>query len=288
MKDGVPANIDGMVRYGSFQQVDNLKIHVWGMGGGYPVVLIHGFTGTAYDWRFNIPELARHFSTYAFDLPGFGYSQKPLNFEYNADGYADFVLSFLDARDIDKAVLVGNSLGGHVALQTCARYPHRVSGLVLIDSGGYPGSMQFPLFQIMAVPVLGNIAMQLLSRFTIRQVLKHVIFYDASFATRDAVSEYFNVYLTANARKIPAVVVRNMKLDEREIPGMLKYINCPVQIIWGQQDRVIPSCWATCFSRDINNSSLIIIPGAGHMPQVEKAEVVNHTVCSFVQKVRQR
>jgi pimeloyl-ACP methyl ester carboxylesterase len=277
--------LERSVGYGSFISVKNIKIHVWEAGEGYPLILIHGFTGTAYDWRFNIPELAKNFSVHAFDLPGFGYSQKPLDFKYNADGYADFVIDFMDERGIDKAVLVGNSLGGHVALNTCARYAKRVSGLVLVDSGGYPASKKFLLFNLMTRPVLGKLMMQLNSRNTIRQALKNTILFNSAFATEDVISDYYNVYSTPNARKIPPVVVRNMTADESRTPEILKLIQSPTLIIWGEQDKVIPLCWGECFHRDINNSSLVIIPESGHMPQIEQSETVNKAIASFVTSI---
>jgi pimeloyl-ACP methyl ester carboxylesterase len=251
MKKAGTAAEQKLAGYGSFVQIGKLKIHVWEMGDGYPVVLIHGFTGTAYDWRFNITTLAKQFWVHAFDLPGFGYSEKPLDFKYNADGYSDFVHSFLDSRGIDKAVLAGNSLGGHVALNTCARYPDRVSGLVLIDSGGYPESKSFLLFNLMKTPILGNLMMQFISPSTIGQALRKNILYDASFATDDVITDYYNVYRTANARKIPPVVVKNMTADEIRTPETVKNIKCPTLIIWGEQDKIIPQKWAEQFKNDI-------------------------------------
>jgi pimeloyl-ACP methyl ester carboxylesterase len=286
MRTGKSIPMQELVSYGSFLEVGNLNIHVWEMGSGYPVVLLHGFTATSYDWRFNIPELAKEFSVHAPDLPGFGYSQKPLDFKYDDDGYAEFMRSFLESRNIQKAVLAGNSLGGQVALNTCIRHPERVSGLVLIDAGGYPASMEFPPFKLMAAPVLGDIMMRLTSRFVIRQVLARAILYDSSFATNEVISDYYNVYLTANARKIPPVVVRNMTGDKYQTPEMWKAIKCPVLIIWGEEDKVIPVKWAERFHRDIPGSSLLIIPRAGHMPHVEKAEIVNKAIADFVRKIQ--
>ena len=285
MTEHQAAELERSVGYGSFISVKNLDIHVWEAGEGYPVILIHGFTGTAYDWRFNIPVLAKNFSVHAFDLPGFGYSQKPLNFKYNADGYADFVIDFMDERGIGKAVLVGNSLGGHVALNACARYAKRISGLVLVDSGGYPDSKKFLLFNLMTRPVLGKLMMQLNSRNTIRQALKNAILYNPAFATEDVISDYYNVYSTPNARKIPLVVVRNMTADESRTPETLKLIQSPTLIIWGEQDKVIPLCWGECFHRDITNSSLAKVPESGHMPQIEQSETVNKSITGFIKSI---
>jgi pimeloyl-ACP methyl ester carboxylesterase len=277
--------LESPVAYGSFISVKDIKIHIWEAGKGYPVILVHGFTGTAYDWRFNIPELAKNFSVHAFDLPGFGYSQKPLDFKYDADGYADFVVDFLDERGIDKAVLAGNSLGGHVALNTTARYPKRVSGMVLIDSGGYPDSKKFLLFNLMTRPVLGKLMMQLNSPGTIRQALKDTILYNPAFATEDVISDYYNVYSTPDARKIPPIVVRNMTADEKRVPEILKLIQSPALIIWGEQDKVIPVCWGECFHRDITNSSLVKVPESGHMPQIEQSAMVNKAITGFITSI---
>jgi pimeloyl-ACP methyl ester carboxylesterase len=285
MTEHQATELERSVGYGSFISVKDLKIHVWEAGEGYPVILIHGFTGTAYDWRFNIPELAKNYSVHALDLPGFGYSQKPLDFKYDADGYADFVRDFLDQRGIDKAMLAGNSLGGHIALNTCARYPERVSGLVLIDSGGYPGSKKFLLFNLMKKPVLGKLMMRLNSRSTIRQALKNTILYDPAFATEDVISDYYNVYRTSNARKTPPVIVRNMTADESRTPEILKLIQSSTLIIWGEQDKVIPLYWGECFHRDITNSSLVIVPESGHMPQIEQSETVNRAITNFITSI---
>ncbi|MCX6005432.1 MAG: alpha/beta fold hydrolase, partial [Chloroflexi bacterium] len=103
----------------SFINIADINTHVWEAGAGTPLVMVHGFMGTAYDWRLNINDLSKHFAVKAFDLPGFGYSDKPLDFPYTSAGYAGFLKTFLDAYNIKKAVLVGNSMGGEIALQTC-------------------------------------------------------------------------------------------------------------------------------------------------------------------------
>ena len=93
--------------------------------------------GTTHNWRFNIEELGKHFQCQRIR------QRKPMDFDYTSKGYARFVIDFMDARKIEKAVLVGNSLGGQIAIKTCLEYTDRVSTLVLIDSGGYPGSVRF-------------------------------------------------------------------------------------------------------------------------------------------------
>jgi pimeloyl-ACP methyl ester carboxylesterase len=268
--------------YGTFTKIDNLNIHVWSVGNGMPVVLIHGFMSMAYDWRFNIRELGKHFSVYALDLPGFGYSDKPLNFDYTSNGYTEFIASFLNAYHIERAVLVGNSMGGQIALMTCLKYPDRVAGLVLIDSGGYPHSVEFLPFKLLKAPVIGEFSMALVNRTVVKIMLRKGIYFDGSFATDEVINNYGNVYGTVNARKIPPIVMRRIVKDEENIASNLGKIKCPVLIIWGAEDKVISPSRAEMFRRDISNASAMVIPQAGHMPQIEKSKTVNNAVIDFI------
>ena len=89
-------------------------------------------------WRFNIDALSRSHQVWTFDLPGSGYSDKPAAFPYTHKSYAEFVRDFMTVMGIPKAVLVGQSLGGTVALEFALDFPEKTAGIVLIDSGGYP------------------------------------------------------------------------------------------------------------------------------------------------------
>ena len=275
-------NCRSAIQCGTFRKIDNLNIHVLAVGSGMPVVLIHGFMSMAYDWRFNIQELGKHFSVYALDLPGFGYSDKPLNFNYSSNGYAEFITSFLDEYGIDQAVLVGNSMGGQIALMTCLKCPERVAGLVLIDSGGYPNSVEFLPFKLLNVPVIGEFSMALVSRTIIKIMLRRGIYFDGYFATDEVINNYHNVYGSVNARKIPPIVIRRIVKDEVTIASNLGNIKCPVLIIWGAEDKVISPSRAEMFRRDISNASVLTIPQAGHMPQIEKSKTVNNAVIDFL------
>jgi len=270
---------------GTFKKINGLNIHVLNAGNGLPVVLVHGYMGMAYDWRYNIKELGQHFSVYALDLPGFGYSEKPLTFDYTSNGYAEFIISFLDTYRIKRAVLVGNSMGGQIVLMACLKYPERVAGLVLIDSGGYPQSVQFVPFKILKVPVIGEISMALVSRTVIRTMLRRGIYFKSSFVTDEVIDNYYSVYCTVNARKMPPVIMRSVMKDEAGIILHLDEINCPTLIIWGAEDRVISPAKAEMFHRDIKDASLLMVPGAGHMPQVEKSRTVNRALIGFMSKV---
>ena len=275
-------NCQSSTQPGIFTKIDNLNIHVLTAGNGIPVVLIHGFMGMAYDWRFNIDELGKYFLVYALDLPGFGCSDKPLNFDYTSNGYAEFIASFLDLHSIRRSVLVGNSMGGQIALTACLKYPERVAGLVLIDSGGYPRSVEFLPFKLLKVPVIGEISMTLINRTIIKIMLRKGIYFDGSFATDEVITNYYGVYRLVNARKMPPIVMRKIISDEAYVASRLNEIKCPTLVIWGAEDRVISPSRAEMFRRDISGASVMMIPQAGHMPQVEKSKTVNKAIIDFL------
>ena len=275
-----------LVDYGDFTEVNGMDIHIWTEGtddvGKTPIILIHGFTASLYTWRFNIEELGREFPVYALDLPGFGFSDKPLNFDYSLSGYADFIVAFMDEMGIKKAVLVGNSMGGGIAIKTFSKYPERVEGLVLIDALAYPGAGMIFGFKLMKHPVIGKIMMSMSYRFVIKHLILPGIYYDKDFITDDVIDSYYDVYKTENARKVPRWVsreiIRSYPIIEEEIKG----ISVPTLIIWGEDDHLIPEKNATYFARDITDSQLEIIPKAGHMPHEEKSAEVNSLIKDFL------
>lgn len=274
----VPA--ETLVEYGSFVNIGGQEIHVWEEGAGKPVVMIHGFTGTTYDWRNNIKELSRRYAVFALDLPGFGYSAKPLDFEYSPEGFADFIVSYMDARGIGNAVLVGHSMGGLIAVATCLKHPERVSRLILVDPGGY-GNPRFLPFRMMRLPIVGELLMSLNYRFVVEQSLKGV-FYDSSLITPDVVDSYYNVYHTENARKTPPIVIRNLTKEPHLSAAVLTHVRCPALVIWGANDEVIPPSNAHYFERDLSDVKLMMVPEAGHLPHVEKADKVNQAMIEFI------
>ncbi len=281
-----PVPAADLVDYGSFTTIDGLNIHVrvegLEKGNKTPIILIHGFTASLYTWRFNIEELGKEFPVYALDLPGFGYSDKPEDFQYDLDGYADFIVKFMDAMKIRRAILVGNSMGGGIAMKTALNHPERVAKLVLIDSIGYAEvKRRFLVFALMQYPVVGEILMSLNHRSVVERSLKGGPYYDTSFVTDDVVDSYYNVYKTEYARKVPLIVMKNLTKNYPFKEGDLKDIKAPTLVIWGSNDNLISVDVVENFTRDIKGSSAVVFPETGHMPQEEKSDLVNGLIKNF-------
>jgi pimeloyl-ACP methyl ester carboxylesterase len=116
-------------------EVDGLLTHYLAAGEGPPLLLLHALGESALDWRWVLPDLARTHRVYAPDLPGFGDSAKPTA-DYSPVFFEGFVAAFLDALEVERAAVVGNSLGGLIALRLALSEPARTSALALIDSAG--------------------------------------------------------------------------------------------------------------------------------------------------------
>ncbi len=126
-----------------FVMVGSLKTHYVRKGDhGRPLVLIHGFGSCTYTWRRNLDALATRYQVYALDLKGFGLTAKPKDGHYRHSDFVAHLLGFLDAMKLERPILVGNSMGGAVAIEFALRYPSRTGGLVLVDSAplGLPKS----------------------------------------------------------------------------------------------------------------------------------------------------
>ncbi|NIR25675.1 MAG: alpha/beta fold hydrolase, partial [Gammaproteobacteria bacterium] len=125
---------------GKFIDLDGRTTHYIEQGEGEPIILLHGFFYDSYLWASNIDALAETFKVYALDLWGFGYStREPLDYGYPL--YADQVLLFMDGLGIQRASLVGQSMGGGTAILFCVQHRQRVNKLLLVDPAGMPNPL---------------------------------------------------------------------------------------------------------------------------------------------------
>ena len=140
-------------------EVGGLPIRYLSAGEGPPLVLLHGAGDNALDWQWVMPTLAATYRVYAPDLPGSPDSARP-KVDYSPGFFERFVAAFVDTLNIGRAVFVGNSLGGLIALRLALSEPARVSALVLVDSAGL-GRAVNPAFMSVNVPGLGEAAIPL-------------------------------------------------------------------------------------------------------------------------------
>jgi pimeloyl-ACP methyl ester carboxylesterase len=248
-----------------YQKVDALRIRYVHKGHGPPVILLHGIASSIYTWKDVLPALAAHHDVIAMDLPGFGDSSVPAS--YDSEQAVRSVLVLMDGLGIRRASIVGNSLGGALAVVIAARTPERVDRLVLIDAAGYnfaPKDRPWVLRLVGAVPaaVVEALPLRPMVTLALRQV-----FHDDSLVTPARVAEY-----VAPLRRPGAMAAFRQVLvtgDSLGFPEIIRGVKAPTLIVWGRYDTWIPPRDAERFAADIEGARVALVE-AGHMPQEER------------------
>jgi pimeloyl-ACP methyl ester carboxylesterase len=237
------------------------------------VILLHGLGANAESWQFNIAPLAASYHVIAPDQVGFGKSDKPL-IKYRLGTYVDFLDKFMAELKIEKAALVGNSMGGWVAAMTAIKYPNRVEKIVLADAAGILPSSAINFDDIYQ---LNNS-----TRDEVRANLKR-IFANPLFANNESlVDQFMTARVTTGDGYTINSLIESIKRKEDFLDTRLGEIKKPTLIIWGKQDGLLPLADGEKFNKGIAGSKLVVFDPCGHVPQVEKAADFNKEVLSFL------
>jgi pimeloyl-ACP methyl ester carboxylesterase len=257
------------------------------MGSGPDVLLLHGLGSTKASFFDTAAALSRDYRVHALDFPGFGSSSKPATAPYSARYFADTVVNMLDALDIDRAHLVGNSMGGRVALEVGLRAPERVGAMALLcPAVAFIRRGLHPLVRVLR-PELGllphrfrrtTVASQFWSLFADRDLV------DPSMADI-AVDEFQNVYSSAGARFAFLTAARNIYLEppfgRRGFYPRLAELEVPALFIWGSHDKLVPPAFKRHVGEWLPGAEQIVLQGCGHVPQVEHPEQTNGLLRRF-------
>jgi pimeloyl-ACP methyl ester carboxylesterase len=266
--------------------VHGQRIAYLDVGEGPPVILIHGFGGSMWQWEYQQHTLSQHFRVVTLDLPGAGLSDKP-EIDYRPDQMLDFFLGFMDAVKIPQATLVGNSMGAGLAIGMALEYPTRVAKLVLVD--GLPQHVMEKLtspsvrraLETRAPDWLISFGNMLFGGLMIESVLKEIV-HDPALLT-PAVIERSNRNRQRPGIIKPIMAVReNLPLWESEFAVRVGTITHPTLVLWGEEDRVFPIAVGEELHQIIKGSQFIRIPKAGHIPQWERPDVVNQELITFI------
>jgi pimeloyl-ACP methyl ester carboxylesterase len=254
-----------------FVLIDGVKAHFRDEGprdDPEPLILLHGTSSSLHTWDGWTQALKANHRVIRVDLPGFGLTGPTVDGDYRMQVYSHFVASLMDALQVKRAVLVGNSLGGFVAWKTAVDYPKRVSKLVLVDAAGYSTTAtSVPLgFKIAQIPMLSGLMGHVLPRSVIESSLRNV-YADPSKINAELVDRYYELALRAGNRQ--ALAARFSQNKPGEFETQIKDIKQPTLIIWGGQDRLIPPDNAKRFHRDIAKSRLVMFDKLGHVGHEE-------------------
>ena len=258
------------------------------LGQGPPVILIHGFGGSMWQWEHQQRPLSAEFRLITPDLIGSGLSAKP-EIEYLPEQMLDHFVGFMDALHIGEAALVGNSMGAGLAIAMALTYPDRVSRLVLID--GLPARVREQLTSPSIKRALDTSAPSWLASFgnwlfgglMIESVLKEIV-HDPALLT-PAVIERSNRNRQRPGIIPPLMTVRDtLPLWESGFARRIGEIRHPTLVVWGDEDRVFPLSVGEELHRTIAGSTLVRIPKSGHIPQWERPDLANRAMIDFLRR----
>jgi triacylglycerol lipase len=248
-------------------------IHYWDVGSGPVVVLVHGLGSRKEDWLPVVAPLSQKYRVLVPDQIGFGRSDKLL-IDYRIQTYVDFLDEFLRDLKVEKASLVGESLGGWIS----ALYAAEITGgahvvpvekLVLVDAAGLNQEKPVP-------PVLNP------STLAGMRGLMEAVFYDTSWLTEDALRKIFADKLSTHDGYTVRSILGNPAIASERLDNRLGEIHVPTLVVWGKQDNLLPIVNGERYAAGIAGARLVSFDKCGHVPPIEKAEEFVNAVTAFL------
>ncbi len=246
------------------------------IGNGVPLLLIHGFPLDRTLWRTQIAGLSQLYRVIAPDLRGFGRSSETDGEAVTMDQYAADLKSLLDSVNIPQAVVGGISMGGYIALAFYAQYADRVKGLILANTRAVPDSQEGKQSRLANAQKVGEDGPGFLVETMAPNMLGPAAKTEIKIAVRSMMARQ-------RAAGI-ASALRGMAIRP-DRTALLRFATVPVLIVSGSQDVLIPPSDSEVMHALIPNSRLVIIPDAGHLSNLDKADAFNHVVREFYKQV---
>jgi pimeloyl-ACP methyl ester carboxylesterase len=248
-------------------------------GSGDPVLMLHGsgpgVSGTA-NWQRNIPTLAERFHVLAPDIVGFGQTERPDDVVYSLRSWTDHVWAFLDAHGIERTAVVGNSLGGRIALQMATDHPDRIGRMVLMGS---PGVGMTPTEGLAALRAYEP------SHDAMRTLLRTYFAVDPALITDELVTIRYEASIADGAFE----AYRAMFFDPRHRGSELaiteaevRAIDTPILLVHGREDKVVPLAVSQTMVELLPNADLHVFSHCGHWTQIERAAEFTALVGDFL------
>jgi pimeloyl-ACP methyl ester carboxylesterase len=259
------------------------RVSTMSAGRGKTVLCLPGLGGTKASFLTTVAALADSYRVVAIDLPGFGESDKPIAAPYDAPWFARTVVSLLDALEIKRAHLVGNSMGGRVAIEAGFVEPQRVGGIVLLSPAlaWLRDRRWAPVVRALR-PELG--LLQLAPRPIVEGVVRRLLGRADGWAAA-GVDEFLRSYLTPRGRAAFYAAARNIYLDEphgeRGFWTRLASLSPDAMFVWGRQDTLVPVAFRRHVERTLPSARHVELD-CGHVPQLECPRQTHAAIRDFL------
>ncbi len=265
---------------GDIVQISGTHLHVRDSGpkDAPAVVMLHGFGSSLHTWESWAVALQREYRVVRLDLPGSGLSEPDLAGDYSDTRSISLLEALMDQLGIERASFIGNSIGGRIAWRFAARNPQRVLKLVLISPDGF-ASAGFAYGQKPSVPATIRLMRYILPKALLRMNLVNAYGNPAAL-TEKIVNRYYDLMLGPGIRD--AMIERMMQTVLEDPEPLLRRINAPTLLVWGQKDALIPFRNSDDYLRNLPDAKLVLFPEMGHVPQEESPTLTLPPVRSFL------
>ena len=269
--------------------LDGVRWRYLRAGSGPPLLLIHGFMAYSFSWRFNMEALSRHFSVYAVDLPGCGFSQRTDEPQCSLASDAEGVLRFMDHFGMEQADVLGTSRGGGVAIVLAAlaaqqSKQHLIRRLALVCAINPWSSYGRFLTRLLSMAMGGLFVTRVLPRqhwLMLRYFRK--LYGDPSRIAPGSIEGYTAGLDVPGSFEHILRIVRSWHCDlaliEESLPATSEL---PTLLLWGSRDTAVYPSSAYALQRRLKNSALVMLDGVGHVPYEEVPDEFNRVICDFL------
>ncbi len=266
------------------------RIRIDGDHDGPPVVLLHGIGRSLEDWSSVVRPLAEHRRVISLDLPGSGFSARRPE-RTTLTSLALGTLETLDALgETGRVHLIGNSLGGGVALQVQALAAHRVESVTLVNSVGF-GSEVTPMLRLITVPVLGRLATLRTTRLSAK-LSEQLSYADRSLATPARIEHALAISRQPDPGRVMHETARSLGTFRgvraqwrQSLLDAVALHPRPTLVLWGDRDRVLPAKHLGAAGRALRHAQTHVFTDIGHMPQIECPDAFAEVVNDFLDNV---
>lgn len=287
MTDYIPWNSQPLSEWaarhapGKFIELNGRSTHYIEKGDGPPLIFVHGFFFDHYMWHGSIDYFAQRYTVYAFDLWGFGYSTRtPLDYGYPL--YTEQLLAFMDALNISKASLAGQSMGAGTIINFTVSNRERVDKIILVDAAGLPNPLPF-MGKLSNLPRVGELLFGLKGSFVRKMTLGNTFIHNKALFTDEYVQNVTRFHKIQGSTEVMLYITRKQFFDtlSDEI-GTLAEMDVPTLIVWGRQEKAIPLSIGRRMHQILKGSQLEMLDQAGHCANMDQPEQFNQAMLKFL------
>jgi len=267
---------------GKFIELDGLSTHYIEKGSGEPIILLHGFFFDTYMWNKNIDVLAERYKVYAFDLWGFGYSTRE-SLDYGYPLYTKQLRKFMEALEIPKASLIGQSMGGGTIINFTISNRERVNKIILVSAAGMPNRLPI-MGRISNLPRLGEFLYGLNNNFVRRMTLGNTFLHNKHLITEEYFENATRFHKVRGSTEVMLHVTRKQFFYTLiEEIKKLSLLDVPILVVWGREEKSIPLAVGEEMHKTLKGSRLEILDNAGHCSHDDQSTLFNQLALDFLE-----